>query len=54
MWYFGETERQAQEALIKIAKEEAQSMESDLVRETNQIMQRRQEGEFKQKREDEY
>ena len=54
MWYFGETERQAQEALIKIAKEEAQSMESDLVRETNQIMQRRQEGEFMQKREDEY
>ena len=53
MWYFGETERQAQEALIKIAKEEAQSLESDLVRETNQIMQRRQEGEFKQSRNDE-
>ena len=53
MWYFGETERQAQEALLKIAQEEQQSMESDLVRETNEIMQRRQEGEFKQKRNNE-
>lgn len=50
MWYFGETERQAQEALTKIASEEAQSMESDLVRETNEIMQRRQAGEFMQRR----
>ena len=50
MWYFGETERQAQEALTKIAEEESQSIESDLVRETNEIMQRRQAGEFMQRR----
>ena len=50
MWYFGETERQAQEALTKIAEEESQNIESDLVRETNEIMQRRQAGEFMQRR----
>lgn len=31
MWYFGETERQAQEALTKIEQENLQSMEHDLV-----------------------
>ena len=31
MWYFGETERQAQEALTKIEKENADSMEQDMM-----------------------
>ena len=31
MWYFGETERQAQEALTKIEQENLQSMEHDLM-----------------------
>lgn len=35
MWYFGETERQAQEALIKIDEENAQSAESELIMEQN-------------------
>lgn len=30
MWYFGETERQAQEALTKVTEEALQSMENDL------------------------
>ena len=50
MWYFGETERQAQEALTKISEEQQELIESDLVRETNEIMQRRQAGEFRQRR----
>ena len=50
MWYFGETERQAQEALTKIADEQREVVETDLVRETNEIMKRRQAGEFKQRR----
>lgn len=50
MWYFGETERQAQEALTKIADEQRQDVETDLVRETNEIMKRRQAGEFTQRR----
>lgn len=50
MWYFGETERQAREALARIDEENAKSIESDLVKETNEIMQRRQEGEFMQRR----
>lgn len=50
MWYFGETERQAQEALTKIADEQRQDVETDLVRETNEIMKRRQAGEFSQRR----
>ncbi len=35
MWYFGETERQAQEALIKIDQENMQNMETDLVMQYN-------------------
>ena len=35
MWYFGETERQAQEALMKIDKENTQDMESDLIMQQN-------------------
>lgn len=50
MWYFGETERQAQDALTKIADEQREVVESDLIRETNEIMQRRQAGEFMQRR----
>lgn len=36
MWYFGETERQAQEALQAIEKENIQSMENDLIMNQNQ------------------
>lgn len=50
MWYFGETERQAQDALTKIADEQREVIENDLVRETNEIMKRRQAGEFTQRR----
>ena len=35
MWYFGETERQAEEALRKIDEENTQSMENELVMEQN-------------------
>lgn len=35
MWYFGETERQAQEALIKIEEENMQVMQENLVMQTN-------------------
>lgn len=35
-WYFGETERQAQEALQKINQENAQSAESDMIMSQNQ------------------
>lgn len=35
MWYFGETERQAQEALQKIQEESVQSMEQNLVEQSN-------------------
>lgn len=36
MWYFGETERQAKEALLKIDEESTQDMERDLVMQANQ------------------
>lgn len=35
MWYFGETERQAQEALMKIDEENTQDMENELVMQQN-------------------
>jgi len=35
MWYFGETERQAQEALMKINEESVEDMESELIMESN-------------------
>lgn len=35
MWYFGETERQAKEALQKIGEEDTQEMEKDLVMQQN-------------------
>ena len=35
MWYFGETERQAQEALAKVNEESAQAMEQNLVEQDN-------------------
>ena len=35
MWYFGETERQAQEALMKIDEENTQDMENDLIMQQN-------------------
>lgn len=35
MWYFGETERQAKEALLKIEQEGMQDMENELTMETN-------------------
>lgn len=35
MWYFGETERQAQEALLKIQDESRQDMEENLMMESN-------------------
>ena len=37
MWYFGETERQAREALQKIQEENNQQMEQDLTRQANEI-----------------
>ena len=37
MWYFGETERQAKEALQKIDEENSQQMEQDLVKQANEI-----------------
>jgi A118 family predicted phage portal protein len=35
MWYFGETERQAQEALQKIDKQNIQDMENDMIMNSN-------------------
>ena len=35
MWYFGETERQAQEALLQIDQENAQAMEQNLIEQQN-------------------
>ena len=35
MWYFGETERQAQEALLKIGEENQEDMEQNLVMQSN-------------------
>lgn len=35
MWYFGETERQAQEALTKIGEESQQAMEENLIMQSN-------------------
>ena len=37
MWYFGETERQAREALIKIEEESRQEMEDNLIMQTNEF-----------------
>lgn len=37
MWYFGETERQAQESLIKIQEESQQQMQQDMAMQANQI-----------------
>ena len=39
MWYFGETERQAQEALLRIQDEDRQAMEDNLMMESNMAMQ---------------
>lgn len=39
MWYFGETERQAQEALLKIQKDAQEQMKQDLAMQANQIKQ---------------
>lgn len=39
MWYFGETERQAQEALTKVDEENLRYMEQDLVMQSNLINQ---------------
>lgn len=39
MWYFGETERQAQEALKKVTEENLQSMEQDLIMQSNMLNQ---------------
>lgn len=39
MWYFGETERQAQEALLKIQKDTQEQMKQDLAMQANQIKQ---------------
>lgn len=35
MWYFGETERQAEEALMRVEEENRKSMESDLILQSN-------------------
>lgn len=37
MWYFGETERQAQDSLIKIQEESQQQMQQDMAMQANQI-----------------
>ena len=37
MWYFGETEKQAREALAKIEEENLKSQEQDLVMQSNQV-----------------
>ena len=50
MWYFGETEQQATEAITKIDEEQRKAVENDLIRDTNEIMKRRQAGEFSQRR----
>lgn len=42
MWYFGETERQAQEALLKIEDENRQSMQDELMVESNRFNQEQQ------------
>ena len=41
-WYFGETERQAQEALLKIEDESRQDMENELMAESNRFNQQAQ------------
>lgn len=41
-WYFGETERQAQEALLKIEDEARQNMENDLMMQSNAMNQQAQ------------
>jgi hypothetical protein len=35
MWYFGETERQAEQALLKVEDENRQAMENDFIRQDN-------------------
>lgn len=44
MWYYGETERQAQEALLKIEDENRQEMENTLMLESNQFNREQQGG----------
>lgn len=45
MWYFGETERQAQDALLKVQEESREDMEDNLMLESNMSMQKqKQEG----------
>ena len=39
MWYFGETERQALEALAKINKEQQQQQQTDLIAQHDLLMQ---------------
>lgn len=41
-WYFGETERQAQEALLKIEDESREDMENELMAESNRMQQQAQ------------
>ena len=44
-WYFGETERQAQEALLKIEDENRQNMENELMMQSNQFEREKKEEE---------
>ena len=37
MWYFGETERQAREALAKIDEENQKSMQEDMMMQSQQF-----------------
>lgn len=37
MWYFGETERQAREALQKVNEDSMQQMEQDLIKQANEV-----------------
>ena len=57
MWYFGETERQAEEALRKIEDESRQNMEDDLMMQSNtmnrQFEQKKKEEDWKEKKEKE-
>ena len=39
MWYFGETERQAEEALLQIEDENRENMENELMSESNRLQQ---------------
>lgn len=44
MWYFGETERQAQQALMKVTDESTQDMEQELTMDANRINMNREVG----------